>query len=312
MIRSACCKVAVGLIFALPLALLTYALAQASAPRRASGPTDTPNCQDCHSQIQLGWERGTHSQALGDPAFKETWEGQGSPKECLACHTTGYDAATGSYQAEGVTCAACHDPVPANHPLAPASMSRAAAACGNCHRDTYSQWQSSQHGQSDLTCVSCHDPHGNTLRASDTSSLCASCHGTRVAAFGHTKHAEQGLTCTDCHIGEVTGQAGMGKGLRNHTFAVNLDKCNKCHAAELHSPSAAMLASPGSPTPAPPDSLSSGAPATARAEPEPVGPLGYAIFTGLIGLAFGIVLAPWLESGFHRLKRSERPKEVQL
>jgi hypothetical protein len=41
------------------------------------------------------------------------------------------------------------------------------------------------------------------------------------------------------------------------------------------------------------------------ADPRPVSPVGFAFFTGLIGLAFGIVLAPWLERGFHRIRRGE-------
>jgi hypothetical protein len=30
-------------------------------------------------------------------------------------------------------------------------------------------------------------------------------------------------------------------------------------------------------------------------EPEPVSPVGFASLAGLIGLAFGVVLAPWLD-----------------
>ncbi len=299
----------VGLIFALPLALISFAFAQAGAPT-ATPAGQAPQCKDCHAEFQTAWEDGAHGKAITDPAFQSEWEAEGKPKECLGCHTTGFDPVTGTYQAEGVTCNACHDPVASNHPLAPASMSRSASLCGECHRDTYFEWQASKHGQSDLTCVNCHDPHATSLRAKDASTLCASCHGTRVAAFGHTHHAAQGLTCVDCHIGDSNGKNGiMGKGKHSHTFAVNLDKCTKCHAAEMHSPAAAMLVP--AVTPAVASSLSSGEPTTASAEPKPVGPAGFAILTGLIGLAFGIVLAPWLERGFRRLTRGDKRNEVR-
>jgi hypothetical protein len=66
-----------------------------------------------------------------------------------------------------------------------------------------------------------------------------------------------------------------------------------------------LVAADGTPPPAAANSLSSGEPTTVSADPKPVSPVGFAVFTGLIGLAFGIVLAPWLERGFHRIRRGE-------
>ncbi len=300
----------VGLVFALPLALLSFALVQAGSPQQE--PVPAQQCVDCHPQYQAAWVTGSHGQALQDPKFVEAWGKQGQPPECLTCHAPGYDPNSGTFAEEGVTCEACHDPVPADHPLAPAAMSRSASMCGNCHRETEFEWQNSRHGQSDLTCVSCHDPHATTLRTQDTSELCASCHGTRVDAYSHSQHAEQGLTCTDCHIGETGSEPGMGNAVHSHSFEVNLTTCTKCHEDELHSPSAAMLLTgQGEATPQPPDSLNSGHPSTVSISPAPVSPLGFAIFTGLIGMAFGIVLAPWLERGFRRLSRPEKPSQIK-
>lgn len=36
-------------------------------------------------------------------------------------------------------------------------------------------------------------------------------------------------------------------------------------------------------------------------EPKPVNPFGFAVLAGLIGLAVGMVLSPWLENVYHRL-----------
>jgi predicted CXXCH cytochrome family protein len=297
-------RLLIGLVFALPLALVTFALAQAQPLAQDTPPTDQ-DCQECHAQYVTAWEGGAHSQALSDPAFNDAWTAEGQPQECLGCHTTGFDAATGVYAEAGVTCAACHDPVASNHPLAPAYMSRSAELCGSCHRDTEFEWQNSRHGESDLTCVSCHDPHAANIRASDTSTLCADCHGTRVAAFAHSNHAEEGLTCTDCHITATGAEPGMGNSLHSHSFDVNLNTCTACHEYEIHNPAAAMLiAGDGvTPTPVVTNSQNSGHPGTVTDEPKPASATGFALFAGLIGLAFGIVLAPWLERGFRRLTR---------
>jgi predicted CXXCH cytochrome family protein len=312
-------RLSLGLVFALPLAFVTYALAQAAstpevvaAPVSQDTPPDKPDCQECHAQYQEVWETSAHGQALSDPVFRTDWEAQGEPQECLGCHTTGFDPATGSYAAEGVTCAACHEPVASNHPLAPAFMSRSAELCGECHRDTEFEWQNSRHGESDLTCISCHDPHATMIKAEDTSSLCADCHGTRVAAFAHSNHAEEGLTCTDCHITATDTEPGMGNAQHSHTFDVDLNTCTQCHEYEIHNPAAAMLlAADGTgPTPEPPSGLNSGSAAAVTAEPQPTSPFGFAIFAGLIGLAFGIVLAPWLERGLRRIARGDAKSEA--
>jgi predicted CXXCH cytochrome family protein len=291
-------------------------VAAAPAAQEATPPAvpAQPDCQECHAQYQDAWAAGAHGQALSDPVFQEDWEAQGKPKECLGCHTTGYDAKTGAYEAEGVTCAACHSPVASNHPLAPAFMSRSAKQCGECHRDTEFEWRNSRHGESDLTCISCHDPHATMIKANDTSTLCADCHGTRVAAFAHSNHAEEGLTCTDCHITAVDSEPGMGNAQHSHTFDVNLNTCTACHEYEIHNPAAAMLlagdgAGPGA-TPQPVSGLNSGSAAAVTTEPEPVSPVGFSIFAGLIGLAFGIVLAPWLERGLRRFVRGDAHTEA--
>ncbi len=296
----------IGLACAVPLALLTFAFAQAEQAPRTPHPTDA-DCQKCHAQYQQAWAGGAHSQALTDQVFVTAWEAQGKPKECLECHTTGYDPQDGSYAAGGVTCNACHDPVASDHPLAPAYMSRSAEQCGQCHRDTLDQWKNSKHGASDLTCVSCHDPHATTIKAQDTSSLCANCHGTLVAAYGHSAHAQKGMVCTDCHITQTNTPPGMGHSTHDHSFKVDLNTCTKCHAGDMHNAAAAMLISGtgvtgGTPLPSPQPTVATHL-GTVAADPQPVSPVGFALFAGLIGLAGGIVLAPWLERGFKRVTR---------
>lgn len=297
-----------GVVFAVPLMFASIVFAQSGAVAPVGEAAPANDCSECHAGLQAMWEKSAHGQAVADPLFQEAWEVQGQPPQCLLCHTTGYDPNTGTWQADGVTCAACHESVPADHPLYPASMSRASDRCAKCHSDTYFEWQASRHGQSDLTCVSCHSPHSTELKAADTSTLCSTCHGTRVATFAHTNHAAEGLTCADCHIGQTGDVMGSGHGSHDHTFDVNLATCNQCHSTDMHSPAGAMIVPAN--TPLPPDSMSSGQPATVTTAPTAVSPVGYALVTGLIGLALGIVLAPWLEHGFRHLTGGPKAKRT--
>jgi hypothetical protein len=97
-----------------------------------------------------------------------------------------------------------------------------------------------RNGNQLMTCVSCHDPHGNTglshqiLDKLDTASggegLCMSCHsstfpaGATLAAREQTHYASKGILntsmgnigCTDCHMAKT---AKSGSGLAQRTIA---------------------------------------------------------------------------------------------
>ncbi len=91
-----------GLLFAVPLMLVTYALAQASPVQQGSAPVEsaqTQDCQACHPAFQAAWEQGIHGKAGSNPAFQKAWMDQGKPEECLACHVTGYDPVSKTWKA---------------------------------------------------------------------------------------------------------------------------------------------------------------------------------------------------------------------
>ena len=67
----------------------------------------------------MTWQNGAHGQAGSDPIFVEEWTKQGKPGACLVCHTTGYDPATATYKADGVTCEACHGAATGRSPQKP-------------------------------------------------------------------------------------------------------------------------------------------------------------------------------------------------
>jgi hypothetical protein len=287
------------MLIALPLMVLTFALASANAPQADEPPNPAASlaCNMCHEDFQKAWKAGAHGQATNDPAFKEAWEAQGEPQECLNCHATGYDPATGHYEAEGITCQACHGKNADNHPMEPMPAERSAKLCGECHSETYFEWQASGHRAEGLDCQGCHDPHATDLKAANASETCATCHRARSSNFAHSAHSAQGLTCVDCHLAELPGDGQEGHARLDHSFNVSLSTCNECHAYQMHDPSQVH---PENPTPMPPDAMAAVETAIVAEEPQEVNPLGFTTLTGLIGLAAGIILAPWLERWMRR------------
>jgi hypothetical protein len=42
-----------------------------------------------------------------------------------------------------------------------------------------------------------------------------------------------------------------------------------------------------------------------RADPSPISPVGFAMLSGIVGMASGMILAPWLERWYERIKKDE-------
>ena len=111
-------RLLIAIVFALLAAGVTLMVAQA----QENGPQSeqqSPNCAACHTEFQTSWMSGPHGHAADDPVFVEDWTAQGKPGACLVCHVTGYDPATATWKADGVTCEACHGEAPADHPKDP-------------------------------------------------------------------------------------------------------------------------------------------------------------------------------------------------
>ncbi len=311
-------RLLIGCVCAGAMMLLSLALAQSAASSPSpqdvavslvlqEGPTTQLNCYLCHADFQAAWEKGAHGRTTSDPKFKEAWEAQGSPRQCLTCHTTGYDGTTDTYKSEGVTCEACHSPIPADHPAQPMPSDRSGKLCGSCHAETFFEWQASKHRETNLACVSCHDPHATDLKGKTPSNLCMSCHRDRASNFAHSPHSQMGLTCADCHLG-LLDQTGEGHARRDHSFNVRLSTCNRCHAYQMHDP-VEVHPDRSTPTPTPPpDALVSVEKLSVSTEPSPVSPFGFAVLSALVGLAAGMILAPWLERWYRRMNQDNEQK----
>lgn len=294
-------RLGTGVFFGLPMALSAFAFGQAPAQAQGGEPPAV-ECASCHPAFQEAWESGAHGQATTDPVFMQSWRDQGKPDTCLPCHTTGYDPETGMWQADGITCRACHGTEAGDHPEGVMTAHRSADLCGKCHSETYFEWQVSGHRMKEMVCVDCHDPHTASLKAFDSSVLCSNCHQTRGSEFAHTAHSEQGLTCADCHLTPTEGTPQKGHATRDHSFRVKLETCNPCHEYQLHGQEAILPSS----QPTPDESaMASGAVQALNLEPSPISPVGFAMLSGLIGMASGMILSPWLERWYHRIRQDD-------
>lgn len=312
--------IAVMFAFLFAGAALVVVSAQDGTPPPVRAETAT--CATCHEDSQMSWENGPHGHASDDPIFVIAWTDQGKPGACLNCHVTGYDEATGTWKEDGVTCAACHTDEGGEHPKTTMNVDSTPNTCGTCHTDTrfgLQAWEGSTHYQKGMDCSSCHDPHNASLKITvnlrdpnptkDASSLCISCHEEASMNFPYSAHNKRGVTCVDCHLEHLENSNTDIHRVADHSFKASIQTCATCHAEQMHAGGEAIStketvgisdAEPAiAPTPA--VEMSSIIP-----EPAPVSPIGYAALAALIGLAAGMLLAPWLERWYRLvLKKSE-------
>jgi formate-dependent nitrite reductase cytochrome c552 subunit len=316
----------VALMFALAVAGVTLVIAQAQTAGNIQPQYQQPSdCAACHSQFHDSWLAGAHGRAGQDPAFLQAWNEQGKPGACLVCHVTGYDPATATWRVDGIACEACHSPIPANHPGEPVPIDRTPDLCGTCHSDTrfgWQDWRVSAHYQRHMTCTVCHDPHSAGLKTippsegelafEDASQLCITCHRTYSMDFTFSSHFQNGVSCIDCHLRHPELGEREAHTTPDHSFHASLATCNLCHASQMHGPTEPPAerteSAPGVTTHAGVISPSTTTPAVVS-EPRPVSPLGFAGLAGLLGLAAGMVLSPWLERLYWKVNRKTEGDE---
>jgi predicted CXXCH cytochrome family protein len=302
-------RLLIGLLFAFPFGMVTTYWVQAGESPDLDGNPDL-DCQTCHPAFYASWETSHHGQAMADPEFEAAWQAEGKKPECLVCHTTGYDAMTNTWLADGITCEACHTPINANHPKEPMPSDRSAALCGTCHQETMFEWQVSRHRETELDCVDCHGQHSTSLKTDDANALCANCHRERASNFAHTAHSEEGLGCADCHLGPASGQTGEGHAVRDHSFHVQLATCNACHAYQMHDPTDVHMDTHTEPEIKEFDAMAAVESAGVTPDPSPVSPIYYALLSALIGMAFGLLVSPWIERFYRRSQMDATHIEV--
>ena len=232
----------------------------------------------------------------GAQASVNSQDGANDPA-CQECHPSVNAVWAQSHHGQtGIDCAVCHFPQPSKHPGQLMPTDRSVNLCGKCHQDTVLEWQISHHSSAELACVDCHGQHSTTLKADDAQSLCASCHSERISEFTHSSHSVEGLLCADCHL---SGEQGNDHA--DHSFHVKLSTCTACHENTIHD---SVDAGSENSEPAQPeelDAMASAANMGVSIDPDPISPIYYALLSALVGMAFGLLVAPWIERWYHRL-----------
>lgn len=305
----------IAMAFALLAAGVTLVVANAKEATTDTAQF-TSDCAACHTEYEMTWQSGAHGQAGDDPVFLAEWTNQGKPGACLVCHTTGYDPATATYKEAGVTCEACHGPALPDHPKTPMPVDRTTDLCGRCHSDTrfgWQDWKVSTHYQRGMDCATCHDPHSASLKkvsvvaegnnpTDEISQLCINCHREYSMDFPYTSHHQKGISCVDCHVNHLENEDRTAHTVPDHSFNASLKSCNTCHAQQMHSPTETV---DGASAPIPAEDASDLQLASVTPKPDPVSPIGFSVLAGLIGLAGGMVLAPWLERWYRRATKRD-------
>ena len=225
--------VAMGLLFLFLMVQLTLAQDgdEADAPIMP-----TQECQECHLDVANHWQDSAHAHAFDDELFQTQWLGLGEPSECLACHTTNFQPATGEFDAEGVACEACHGETTVDHPPAPIPILADTEYCGTCHTTTLGEWHQTAHAVEDIGCMDCHDPHSQQPLFEQTDELCINCHEESVENYLEDLHIQEGIGCVDCHALVIPPEELPEDGVvsTGHAFTITPATCVACHTDALH------------------------------------------------------------------------------
>lgn len=189
-------------------------------------------CRSCHAETHNDWQSTKHSQAFVD--LKAS--GQQNNKNCLGCHTVGYNKTTGyvseaaTPNLEGVQCESCHGPGSLHRGnKAMIVRSTAAEVCTGCHQGTHNpfmeEWAPSKHAAALATLKS----------NSHASSACLKCHSAdyRLAKPGEQPTlatAKDTITCVVCHSPHSTSVNAQQ--LRREPNEL----CGECHTSEGATP----------------------------------------------------------------------------
>ena len=172
-----------------------------------SGWQGSDRCESCHGPGQAHIDAGGDASLIVNPA---TADAMASQAACSSCHSgnTGAFWHGSAHDRNDVSCSSCHN---AHEPWQEAREVNNKALnenCLTCHRDMRKHlYQRSGHPlrEGQMTCVSCHDPHGTptegSISALTKNDKCYECHADKRGPYlyEHTPVREDCMTCHDAH-----------------------------------------------------------------------------------------------------------------
>ena len=159
---------------------------------------------------------------------KATAPGQ-TADTCKACHKDHYDLwSISQHGSVPIDCESCHRLTKGEgegtHPEVPYTIESQALTCDTCHAEKSKEWVSSRHGEINLGCATCHEPHSQQQKVLvDNQLICFNCHKAQFEAAHESTHMAAGVNCENCHLGEDSG----------HTFKATIKSCETCHS-DIH------------------------------------------------------------------------------
>jgi predicted CXXCH cytochrome family protein len=229
-----------GLLVGMLSMSLFTGLVYASPPAQSDDPEvellSDDDCRECHLDVADSWSHSPHAHAYDDPGFQQQWIGLGSPDNCLACHTTNYIASSGEYDAQGVSCKACHGTATVNHPPEIVPTKADTDYCGSCHTTTLSEWRKTGHASADVGCMDCHEPHSQQPLFENYDDLCINCHQDDMEDYLNDLHVQKDIGCVDCHALVIPPDVAPDDGIvpTGHSFNITPETCVACHTDALH------------------------------------------------------------------------------
>lgn len=213
-------------------------------------------CVDCHTvQDPIHHTKGGYNVLFPDKV------------KCLNCHegksSKLHAWAFSDHNKANLNCRDCHG---IHSPkelkqfnLALWTTDKKSAACMNCHQDVATRFNMPSHHplkEGGMTCVSCHDPHGNrktTLLSSKEQCLkchqsvrgpkafehapvtedCGNCHNPHGSPGPRLLTVSEPVVCLQCHAIGARHGGGSGEDKRSILGSVAgiYMKCTNCHAA---------------------------------------------------------------------------------
>jgi DmsE family decaheme c-type cytochrome len=168
-------------------------------------------CATCHEEVSKGFADNPHTKMVQQHGSNGV--------TCENCHGAGKAHVDGGGDVTKI-----FNP-------AKASAKDVDAKCLSCHAGQHANFEKSEHGEANVSCVSCHSVHAGEdkehLLKMAQPKLCFQCHTDIKPQFSMPFHhkVEEGLIqCTDCH--DPHGTFGK-KGLRSSTTQDMV--CVKCH-----------------------------------------------------------------------------------
>lgn len=152
---------------------------------------------------------------------------------CLTCHTDSNHIhwAGSPHQFAGLSCASCHTVHGKDLTLSKRTVAKVCFACHTDIRADAHKAYSHPILEGEVTCISCHNPHGGSggphqLRYLSINETCYSCHADKRGPFLY-EHPPVEEKCTTCHNPHGTSFAFM---LRRPVPFL----CQQCHMAPWH------------------------------------------------------------------------------